>query len=49
MSVPSERPKDDEEIAQRDLAASAALGELLSQLACQPEPGEADGHQEVDR
>jgi hypothetical protein len=27
------RPKDDEERAQRDLAASEALGEILSQLA----------------
>jgi hypothetical protein len=27
------RPKDDEELAQRDLAASAALGEILSRLA----------------
>jgi len=27
------RPKDDEELAQRDLAASEALGEVLSQLA----------------
>jgi hypothetical protein len=27
------RPKDEEELAQRDLAASEALGEILSQLA----------------
>jgi len=27
------RPRDDEEFAQRDLAASEALGEVLSQLA----------------
>ncbi len=27
------RPKDDEELAQRDLAASEALGEILSRLA----------------
>lgn len=27
------RPRDDEEIAQRDLAASEALGEVLSRLA----------------
>ena len=27
------RPKDDEELAERDLAASAALGEILSLLA----------------
>jgi hypothetical protein len=27
------RPKDDEQLAQRDLAASEALGEVLSQLA----------------
>jgi hypothetical protein len=27
------RPKDDEELAQRDLAASEALGEILSLLA----------------
>jgi hypothetical protein len=43
------RPKDDEEIAHRDLAASAALGQLLSQLACQPDPCEHDSDQEVDR
>lgn len=33
------RPKDDEELAQRDLAASEALGEILSQLA-RPADGE---------
>jgi hypothetical protein len=27
------RPKDDEELAQRDVAASEALGEILSELA----------------
>jgi hypothetical protein len=27
------RPKDEEELAQRDLAASEALGEILSRLA----------------
>lgn len=27
------RPKDDEDLAQRDLAASEAVGEILSQLA----------------
>jgi hypothetical protein len=27
------RPKDDEELAERDLAASEALGEVLSRLA----------------
>jgi hypothetical protein len=33
------RPKDDEELAQRDVAASEAFAELLSQLA-QPAVGE---------
>ncbi|MGH2945351.1 MAG: hypothetical protein ACRDPC_03665 [Solirubrobacteraceae bacterium] len=33
------RPKDDEELAQRDLAASEALGEILSQLA---RPGDSE-------
>jgi hypothetical protein len=37
------RPKDDEELAQRNLAASDAIGEVLSQLA-----GPAD-HEEVWR
>lgn len=35
------RPKDDEELAQRDLAASEALGEVLGQLA------ETTGSEEV--
>jgi hypothetical protein len=34
------RPKDDEELAQRDRAASEALGEILSQLA-RPADGQA--------
>jgi len=33
------RPKDDEELAQRDLAASEALGEVLGQLA---QPNESE-------
>jgi hypothetical protein len=33
------RPKDEEELAQRDLAASEALGEILSRLA-HPDNGE---------
>jgi hypothetical protein len=33
------RPKDEEELAARDVAASEALGEILSQLA-QPATGE---------
>lgn len=32
------RPKDEEELAQRDLAASEALGEVLSALASHAEP-----------
>jgi hypothetical protein len=35
------RPKDDEELAQRDLAAPEALGEILSQLARPAESDEA--------
>jgi hypothetical protein len=34
------RPKDDEELAERDLAASEAFGEILSQLA-RPADGQA--------
>lgn len=34
------RPKDDEAQAQRELAASEALGEILSQLAQSVEPGD---------
>jgi hypothetical protein len=34
------RPKDDEERAQRDLAASEALGEILSRLAESTDPVE---------
>jgi hypothetical protein len=33
------RPKDDEELAERDLAASKAIGEVLSQLT-QPANGQ---------
>jgi hypothetical protein len=35
------RPKDEEELAQRDLAASETLGEILGQLA-QPATGDED-------
>jgi hypothetical protein len=35
------RPKNDEEFAERDLAASEALGEVLSQLALPADDEEA--------
>jgi hypothetical protein len=43
------RPKDDERIAQRELAASTAFGELLSELAAQANTDEPDNPREASR